>query len=79
MAGSVFLIGGGWSAEAFPETWGRFVSAVDAAGGGQIVCVLQDEIGPTKHEGYRATLTQSGAGDVSLVLVSRIARYRRVI
>ncbi|MGN6030738.1 MAG: Type 1 glutamine amidotransferase-like domain-containing protein [Thermomicrobiales bacterium] len=75
MAGPVFLIGGGWTAEAFPETWGRFVPAVNAIGGGRIVCVLLDMDDLDDRTAYAGRLTDAlasaGAGDgVSAVFVT---------
>ncbi|MGC4107770.1 MAG: Type 1 glutamine amidotransferase-like domain-containing protein [Thermomicrobiales bacterium] len=72
MAGPVFLIGGGWTEEAFPKTWGRVVAAVD---GGRIVCVLLDMDDADDRAAYAGRLTGAlasvGAGDgVSVVFVT---------
>jgi len=75
MAGPVFLIGGGWTAEAFPQTWGRFVPAVKATGGGRIACVLLDMDDLEERAAYAGRLTEAlaavGAGEeVSVVFVT---------
>ena len=69
--GPVFLLGGGWSAAAFPETYGRFVSAVRAAGAPRIACVLLD--GDERDVAFgrsAAALAAVGATDVFPVFVS---------
>jgi cyanophycinase len=74
-AGTVFLIGGGWTESAFPETWGRFVAAVNAVGGHRIVCVLLEIDDPEDRAAYAGRLTDAlasvGAREgVSVVFVT---------
>ncbi|MGC4189617.1 MAG: Type 1 glutamine amidotransferase-like domain-containing protein [Thermomicrobiales bacterium] len=72
--GSVFLIGGGWTETAIPETWGRFVAAVNATGGSRIACVLLDDEDIEARDEYAgryvATLTAAGAREVGIIHVS---------
>ena len=70
--GPVFLIGGGWTEAAFPETYGRFAASIRGHGAPRIACVLLD------GEGREAYLARSaaafaavGIGDVYPVFVSR--------
>lgn len=74
MAGSVFLIGGGWTEAAIPETWGRFVSAVNATGGSRIALVLLDDEDEEARDDYAgrfvAALTAAGAREVGTIHVS---------
>ena len=74
MAGPVYLIGGGWTAEAFPETWGQFVAAVHAAGGSRIALVLLDDEDVAERDAYAQrfvdALNAAGAREVGIVHVS---------
>ncbi|MGB3330950.1 MAG: Type 1 glutamine amidotransferase-like domain-containing protein [Thermomicrobiales bacterium] len=73
-AGPVFLIGGGWTDDAIPETWGRFVDAVNATGGSRIVLVLLDDEDTTARDDYagrfQAALGAAGAPEVGVMHVS---------
>ncbi|CAA9562959.1 MAG: hypothetical protein AVDCRST_MAG87-1722 [uncultured Thermomicrobiales bacterium] len=40
---AVFLIGGGWTADAYPRTYGPFVQAATVGGRTRIACVLLDD------------------------------------
>lgn len=46
----VFLIGGGWNAEIFPDTFGRFISSATRNGERRIAIVLAEEEGADSHE-----------------------------
>lgn len=45
----VFLIGGGWNAETFPETFGRFISTATRNGERRIAIVVAEEEGADSH------------------------------
>lgn len=45
----VFLIGGGWNAEFFSETFGHFISSATRGGERRIAIVLADEPGEDSH------------------------------
>lgn len=45
----IFLIGGGWNAETFPETFGRFISSATRNGERRIAIVLAEEPGEDPH------------------------------
>ena len=52
---SVFLIGGGWRAETFPQTYGRFLKAATRDGGGderRIAIVVAEEPDADSHAQY---------------------------
>lgn len=68
--GSAFLIGGGWSEEAFPLTYGRFVTSIGATR--RIACVLLDEDDRDAYFARSAAAFASvGASDLYPVFVSR--------
>lgn len=48
----VFLIGGGWRAETFPNTYGRFLSAASEGGRARILIVVAEEPGADAHEHF---------------------------
>lgn len=69
--GEVFLIGGGWTEAAFPETYGRFVDAARTHGPLRIACVLLD--GEDRDESFARTVAafaSLGVADVYPVFVS---------
>lgn len=71
MAGQVFLIGGGWTDAAIPETWRRFVDTVN---GGSIACVLLDDEDTAARDEYAqryvSVLEKAGAKEVVLISVT---------
>lgn len=48
----VFLIGGGWNAETFPLTYGRFLEAASEKNKRRIAIVVAEEIGANSHEQF---------------------------
>lgn len=46
----VFLIGGGWNAETFSETFGRFISSATRNGERRIALIIAEEPGADAHE-----------------------------
>jgi cyanophycinase len=49
MVPKVFLIGGGWRAEFFPETYGRFLEAAGRGGESRIAIIVAEEEGADPH------------------------------
>lgn len=48
----VFLIGGGWNAETFPQTYGRFLQAATENNKRRIAIIVAEETGADSHEQF---------------------------
>lgn len=48
----VFLIGGGWNAETFPQTYGRFLRAATENNKRRIAIIVAEEVGADSHEQF---------------------------
>lgn len=48
----VFLIGGGWQTETFPQTYGRFLQAAAQSGQSRIAFIVAEEVGADAREQF---------------------------
>lgn len=68
---NIFLIGGGWTAEAYPRSYGPFVEAAAASGRTRIACVVLDT--PDRDDRFgmvQFAFNAAGTTDVYPIFVS---------
>ena len=71
----VYLIGGGWNAETFPQTYGRFLEATSKNNQQRITIIVAEEDGADSHEKFlrfRSAFEAAGLNpsDASSLIVS---------